>query len=146
MTDEWAESIGPSVFEENNDVSEDDQDNEALSEEDQQEQREKINLDVKRLETFLENFDYFSGKSRLDRHKLKFHADYLKARAVYYDNIMVFPDLEQNIGKASSTEATEENKDVDSGDGQPEAIESESNPSKPNTSPDNTTNTLALVN
>lgn len=34
MTDEWAESIGPSVFEENNDVSEDDQDNEALSEED----------------------------------------------------------------------------------------------------------------
>ena len=76
---------------------------------------------------------------------MKFHADYLKARAVYYDNIMVFPDLDQNIGKASSTEA-EETKDVDSGDGQPEAIESESNPSKPNTTCPDNTNTLPLVN
>ena len=95
-TDEWAESVIPSaVFEENGSIpdSGDDYQGEVLSEEDQKIQREKINLDLKRLETFLENFDYFSGKSILDRHKLRFHSDYLKARAIYYDNIMVFPDL-----------------------------------------------------
>ncbi len=84
----------------------------------------------------------------LDRHKLKFHADYLRARAIYYDNIMVFPDLGSHLGgsavkdpvKALEEESKEnlESNLHDSGDGQPEAIESESNPSKPNTSPDNT--------
>ena len=94
-TDEWAETISPSaVFEESGSIADDaDYQGEILPEEDQRIQREKINLDLKRLETFLENFDYFSGKSMLDRHKLRFHADYLKARAIYYDNIMVFPDL-----------------------------------------------------
>ena len=90
-TDEWAESIGPSVFEAT--CPEDEDQGEAPSEEEQRIQREKIDLDTKRLESFLENFDYFSGKSQLDRHKMRFHADYLKARAIYYDNIMVFPEL-----------------------------------------------------
>ena len=92
VTDELAENIGPSVFEESA-PDDDDSTGEAMTEEEQRIQREKINLDLKRLEQFLENFDYFSGKSMLDRHKLRFHADYLKARAIYYDNIMVFPDL-----------------------------------------------------
>lgn len=45
------------------------------------------------METFLDNFDFFCGKSQLDRHKMRFHADYLNARAIFYDNIVVFPEL-----------------------------------------------------
>ena len=72
---------------------------------------------MKRLEKFLDNFDYFQGKSILDRHKLRFHADYLKARAIYYDNIMVFPDLhkvhQNQIGSSTEPEAgSEEAKEV----------------------------------
>ena len=58
------------------------------------------------METFLENFDYFTGKSMLDRHKLKFHADYLRARAIYYDNIMVFPDLGSHLGGSAAKDPT----------------------------------------
>ena len=72
---------------------------------------------MKRLEKFLDNFDYFQGKSILDRHKLRFHADYLKARAIYYDNIMVFPDLhkvhQNHMGSSNEPEAgSEESKEV----------------------------------
>ena len=63
---------------------------------------------MQRLETFLENFDYFSGKSMLDRHKLRFHADYLKARAIYYDNIMVFPDVGTPANADKEAEGEEE--------------------------------------
>ena len=109
-TDDWAEQISPSVFEDS--MPEDDE-AEYLSEEEQRIQREKINLDLKRLEKFLDEFDYFSGKSQLDRHKLRFHADYLKARAIYYDNIMVFPPeaktTEENEREA---EAAEESKNA----------------------------------
>lgn len=93
-TDEWVDSMNPSdVYDETSSQQDEDDLGEVLSEEDLRIQTEKINHDLKRLETFLENFDYFSGKSVLDRHKLRFHADYLKARAIYYDNVMVFPDL-----------------------------------------------------
>ena len=106
-TDDWAEQISPSVFDEN--AVDDEENEEYLTEEEQRIQREKINLDLKRLEKFLDEFDYFSGKSQLDRHKLRFHADYLKARAIYYDNIMVFPPeiktpAEENTASADNEE------------------------------------------
>ena len=122
-TDEWAESISPSAVFEETSIPDDDDQGEILSEEDQRIQREKINLDLKRLETFLENFDYFSGKSILDRHKLRFHADYLKARAIYYDNIMVFPDLNKiqsnqiaETPDQTTVASSEENKDGQTSD------------------------------
>ena len=90
-TDEWAESMSPSGLNGDESGHDDDSSNEILSEEEQRIQTEKINVDLKRLEKYLDEFDYFSGKSQLDRHKLRFNADYLKARAIYYDNIMVFP-------------------------------------------------------
>ena len=95
MTDELAESfVSPGLMDGGTtEDEEEDEQLEAISEEEQRIQREKINMDIKRLENYLENFDFFSGKSHLDRHKLRFHADYLKAHAIYYDNIMVFPDV-----------------------------------------------------
>lgn len=36
-------------------------------------QIENWNEHVTQLETYLDNFDYFTGKSMLDRQKLKFH-------------------------------------------------------------------------
>ena len=62
----------------------------AMSEEEHREQQEKLNADMRRLEHFLENFDYFSGRTM---HKLRFHGQYLKAREVFYENMVVFPDL-----------------------------------------------------
>ena len=62
-TDEWAESISPSaVFVDESSSQPDDdidQTEAPLSEEDQRIQKEKIDLDLKRLEKFLDNFDYF---------------------------------------------------------------------------------------
>ena len=46
----------------------------------------------------------------LDRHKIRFHSDYLKARAIYYDNIMVFPELK--YGQNQNTNEVSEAKKV----------------------------------
>ena len=100
-----------------------------MSEEEHREQQEKLNADMKRLEHFLENFDYFSGRTM---HKLKFHGQYLKAREVFYENMVVFPDLKSQDSFGDEVDAAGV-----SGDGQVEAIENEANPSKPNTSPSN---------
>lgn len=51
------------------------------------------------LETYLDNFDYFTGKSKLDRQKLKFHQDYNRAKAVYHDDLILYPEIGQKSMK-----------------------------------------------
>ena len=64
LTDELASTIGPSCFEEDpNEEDDDNCDGGQVTKEDQRIQREKIMQDTKRLETFLDNFDFFTGKS-----------------------------------------------------------------------------------
>lgn len=70
----------------------------------------------------------------LDRHKLRFHADYLKARAIYYDNIMVFPDLNKNSSTESGESNTGEDKTKSSNDPKTEAVSQEAQPAQPNPS------------
>ena len=54
------------------------------------------------MENFLEYFDFFSGKSVLDRQKFRFHGDYLKARAIFHENMIVFHEADSDgaAGKA----------------------------------------------
>jgi hypothetical protein len=47
---------------------------------------------LSQLEKYLSEYDYFSGRaSSLDREKLEFHSDFIKARSLYEDNMMIFP-------------------------------------------------------
>ena len=54
---------------------------------------------VTQLEAYLDNFDYFTGKSKLDRQKLKFHQDYNRAKAVYHDDLILYPEINQKSSK-----------------------------------------------
>ena len=57
---------------------------------------------MKRLESFLETFDYFSSKTL---HNLRFHGQYLKAREVFYENSVIFPDL---VNKPASSDSADD--------------------------------------
>lgn len=59
---------------------------------------------VTQLEGYLDDFDYFTGKSVLDRQKLKFHQDYNKAKAIYHDDLILFPDIAQKAAKEREKE------------------------------------------
>ena len=56
------------------------------------------------LEAYLDNFDYFTGKSVLNRQKLKFHQDYNRAKAIYHDDLILFPEIAQKAAKEKEKE------------------------------------------
>lgn len=51
---------------------------------------------IKELETFLNEFDYFTAKSKIERQKLKFHQDYNKSRVIYHDDVVLVPSSASN--------------------------------------------------
>ena len=59
---------------------------------------------VTQLEAYLDNFDYFTGKSVLNRQKLKFHQDYNRAKAIYHDDLILFPEIAQKAAKEKEKE------------------------------------------
>lgn len=54
---------------------------------------EQLQKNVKALEAYLNEYDFFSFKSLLERQKLKFHNDYMKAKAIYHENPIYDPDF-----------------------------------------------------
>ena len=62
---------------------------------------------MKALEAYLNEYDFFSFKSLLERQKLKFHNDYMKAKAIYHENPIYDPDFHK---KSSTTDKDETSK------------------------------------
>lgn len=104
---------------------------------DSDEEETEWQIDVVELENFLCEYDYFTPtRSSLDREKIELHTDFIKARSLYRDDIMIFPSSmakRAGLKEAILTEAT-----VDDGDDGEESpiVGEEYEPATPNADKD----------